>query len=178
MKAEVFGFATRRKVKGRRKIALESGVIIGLVNKPEKLEILDDIIKEISPYLYTHRRCIGEAKKVLVRDYKFKSDDANKQVDDFIEKYKIKTVLVLKENAKYAIKILKDCNDNSIDLHTPDNFILADFKKFGIEQIYSQDDTFMESSEFLGIPCGRLIDKESDDLDKIRKFFKKYKVKK
>jgi predicted nucleic acid-binding protein len=163
----------RPLVTGKKKIAIDTNIIINLIDNPECCNYLDTLLKE-SDLFYTHEICVGEAKDVLSKKpFNYSRIEAQSKVDDFIKKYSITIIKRNPTNKRLAWELVDLCKSCSIDLHPPDNFILADWKKAGITHAYTQDDELMDACNLVGIVASRLFDLKSEDEEKIRKFFKK-----
>ncbi len=134
----------RPLVTDKKKIAIDTNIIINLIDNPECLDYLDAILKE-SNIFYTHEICVEEAKEVLSkRPFNYNRTEAQSKVDDFIKKYSITIIKRDPTNKRLAWELVDLCESCSINLYPPDNFILADWKKSEITHVYTQDDELME----------------------------------
>ena len=71
--------------KGARKVGLDSGMLISLVDNANLFSTYILKIDEEEALLFTHEICIKEAVEVLFRDYGWKKEEAEKAVTKFLE---------------------------------------------------------------------------------------------
>lgn len=70
--------------KGARKVGLDSGMLISLVDNAQLFSDYLLKIDEEEGLLFTHEICTEEAVEVLSRDYGWKREDAQKAVQKFL----------------------------------------------------------------------------------------------
>lgn len=155
----------------KNKVVLETSAFLPLVKSPYKHIIIDKKLKEKEYFCITER-----IKKETIRELSKNKDrkKAEKQVDDFIKDYNIKT-LDQKAEERLASEILEECQATGIELHKPDNFHVADFQVNQVNKVYSQDDAVIDSCKLLGMDASRLFNFEDEEERKIRTFFKQFK---
>lgn len=149
---------------GKRKVGLDSCVIIDMMEYFEMLSYISNLLKE-KDLLYTHEICVEEIIKILADKTKTSVDETRKEVIDFLKQNNINIIKKDKNNILYK----------TISIHKPDCFIIADWKKQGINLAYSQNNHFNEACILAGISAvkiptfDKLVEKKLKELFKLNK---------
>lgn len=161
-------------IKGEMKIGIDSGVIICLIDNPFLFTYQASKVFDRKGLFFTHERNVIESKRVLVRDYNFGEERAEKELKEFLDRHNIKIIPKDYSNADLAIERMKIVQKHGINLNPPDHFIISDFIESGINRIFSTDKNFIEACNILGINAERLIfnvDREiKKQLTKLKRF--------
>ena len=143
---------------GERKVGLDSGVIIETI---DNLGMYSNELNKIfsdNKVFYVHKRSLepnAEVIKILVKKRGYTKEKAIKEVFDFLKKYKIEIVEKDFNNKEILDDLMKKCKKNNIEIHPPDCWIIADFKKKGINKVYSNNNHFLDASKLIGIDGGK-----------------------
>lgn len=127
----------------KRKIGLDSCVLIELIDRPEFFNNkAADIFKEKN-LIFTHRLCVKETVNWLVKKRGELPEEAEEKVKEFLSE---KNISVTRRRASKAeVKALyEECERNDVRIHPPDSFIIADFAKAGINTCYSINNHFVD----------------------------------
>jgi len=156
-----------------RKIGLDSGMLISLVDNSQLFSEYALKIENEEGLLFTHEICLREAVDVLVRDYRFVKDDAYIAVMKFIRKYNIGVLPRDRTNAETVRMMFRECKKAGITFHPPDCFIIADFYRNGINKIYSNNNHFLDACGLFGIDTSKLTTTENEIKKQMREMFKR-----
>ena len=158
--------------KGARKVGLDSGMLISLVDNAQLFSDYLLKIDEEEGLLFTHEICTEEAVEVLSRDYKWKREDAQKAVQKFLEEHSIEVIPRDRGNSETVRWMFEECKKAGIDFHPPDCFIIADFYKNGINKIYSNNNHFLDACRLFGMDTSKLKTEEKEIERQMREIFK------
>lgn len=147
---------------GARKVGLDSGMLISLVDNKALFSSYILQIDEEKGLLYTHKICVEEAIEVLSRNYNLSKENAEKEVEKFLKERSINILPRDKTNSDTVREMFRECKNARITFHPPDCFIIADFYKNGINKVYSNNNHFLEACRLFGMDTSKLrtIDKE------------------
>ncbi len=151
---------------GKRKVGLDSCVIIDMIEYPEMLFYVKNLFKE-KDLFYTHKICVEEITKVLSSKRNSSTNETRKNVLNFLKENNIKVIKRDPENHLYKI----------IPIHLPDSLIIADFKKEGINLVYSQNNHFNEACQKIGINAIKIPTFDKLIEKKLKELFRRSKKK-
>jgi len=157
--------------KGARKVGLDSGMLISLIDNANLFSEYILKIDEEDGLLFTHEICTEEAVEVLSRDYKWKKEEAQKAVMKFLEEHNIEIIPRDKGNADTVRWMFDECKKAGIDFHPPDCFIIADFYKNSINKIYSNNNHFLDACRLFGMDTSKLKTEEKEIERQMREIF-------
>ena len=163
--------------KGARKVGLDSGMLISLVDNTVLFSEYLLKIDEEEGLLFTHEICTEEAVEVLTRDYGWKQENAPKAVKKFLEDHNIVIIPRDRGNSDTVRWMFQECKKAKIDFHPPDCFIIADFYKNGINKIYSNNNHFLDACRLFGMDTSKLKTEEKEIERQMREIFTKCKRK-
>lgn len=160
---------------GTRKVGLDSGMLISLVDN--KSLFSDYILKidEERGLLFSHQICVEEAIEVLSRDYSYSKEKAKKEVDKFLKEHGIEIIPRDRTNSETIRWMFKKCKEAKIGFHPPDCFIIADFYKNGINKIYSNNNHFLDACRLFGMDTSKLRTEEKEIEKQMRDIFKRHR---
>lgn len=158
---------------GTRKVGLDSGMLISLVNNTNLFSEYILKIDEEKGLLFTHKICTEEAVEVLSRDFGWNKEEANKLVDKFLKDHSIDIIPRDKGNSDIVRWMFGECKKAKIDFHPPDCFIIADFYKNGINKIYSNNNHFLDACRLFGMDTSKLKTEEKEIEKQMRELFRK-----
>lgn len=168
-----FGIGREAHFKGERKVGLDSGVIISLIDNPLFNQIKLEIFTKNNLF-FTHRICIKEIKNWLIKNRNFSEEKAEKEVDEFIKEYNINIIEIDKSNKYLLLEMIKQCKEAKIKFHPPDSFIIADFKKNGINKIYSTNNHFLDACRLFGMNAIKFPTVEKEIDRQLKRMFKSH----
>ena len=157
--------------KGTRKVGLDSGMLISLVDNATLFSEYILKIDEEEGLLFTHEICTEEAVEVLSRDYRWKKEDAHKAVQKFLDEHNIEVIPRDRGNSETVRWMFEECKKASIDFHPPDCFIIADFYKNGINKIYSNNNHFLDACRLFSMDTSKLKTEEKEIERQMREIF-------
>lgn len=158
--------------KGARKVGLDSGMLISLIDNAQLFSDYLLKIDEEEGLLYTHKICIEEAVEVLSRDYGWKKEEAHLAVQRFLQEHNIEVISRDRANSETVQWMFEECQKASLDFHPPDCFIIADFYKNGINKIYSNNNHFLDACRLFGMDTLKLKTEEKEIEQQMREMFK------
>lgn len=157
--------------KGARKVGLDSGMLISLVDNSNLFSEYLLKIDEEEGLLFTHEICTEEAVEVLSRDYGWKREDAHAAVQKFLKERNIDILPRDKANSDTVHWMIQECKKAGIDFHPPDSFIIADFYKNGMNKIYSNNNHFLDACRLFGMDTSKLKTEEKEIERQMREIF-------
>ena len=158
--------------KGARKVGLDSGMLISLVDNTNLFSEYVLKMDEEEGLLFTHEICTEEAVEVLSRDYGWRKEEAQKAVKKFLDEHNIDVISRDKGNSETVHWMFQECKKARIDFHPPDCFIIADFYKNGIHKIYSNNNHFLDACRLFGMDTSKLKTEEKEIERQMREIFK------
>lgn len=158
---------------GYRKVGLDSGMLISLVDNSILFSEYLLKIDEEQGLLFTHEICIEEATEVLSRDYKYEKGKAKEEVQKFLSEHKITVIPRDRLNTETVRWMFRRCKKTETEFHPPDCFIIADFYKNGINKIYSNNNHFLEACQLFGMDTIKLATTEKEIDKKLKEIFRK-----
>lgn len=161
--------------KGARKVGLDSGMLISLVDNAQLFSEYFLKIDEEEGLLFTHEICIEESIEVLSRDYGWKEEDAHTAVQKFLKEYNITVIPRDRGNSDTVRWMFVESKKAGIGFHPPDCFIIADFYKNGINKIYSNNNHFLDACKLFGMDTTKLKTEEKEIERQMREIFKQHK---
>lgn len=147
-----------------RKIGLDSCVIVDMIEYMEMLSYVSKLFQE-PDLLYTHEICVRETISILCTKKNYSKEQSEKLVNDFLTNNNIKIIKSDKNNPLYR----------TINIHKPDCFIIADWKKNNINIAYSQNNHFIDACRSIGISAIKIptfdsvMERRLKDLFKLNK---------
>lgn len=150
---EVKGLSIVRAVScvGPRKVGLDSCVLYDLIVNPLVFSREHAKIFEVNDVMFTHRICLSEVKDKLIEKQGYTEKDAKEEVLRYLKEHNIGIVERDFANQQILNELYEKCRRVKIDIHIPDSWIIADFKKNGINKVYSTNRHFREACKVLGI---------------------------
>ena len=127
-----------------------------------------------------------EAVSVLVNKYGFKPKEAKRKIKDLVKRLALKKIGRIKgrPNAEDVLKLAQAARIRNF--RSPDSIILSDWKKYGVNVVFSTDKALIKVARLLGFDA-RLVPPKDMVKIKIEKetskrisafFYKQYKKKK
>lgn len=165
----------QRKVNfvGTRKIGIDSGPLVDMIDNPMFFLVQTLKMFNKKDLFYTHNICLGEVIDCLVEKKDMDREEAREKVSKFVKEYNI-TVIEDKDVEWAFYNHLKDiCKKNNVEFHPPDSFILYQFKKNGINKIWSTNNHFLDAGRLFGMDCEKFYHFEKELNNKLREFFRK-----
>lgn len=141
---------------GKRKIGLDTNVLIKLYDSPALFSYEEARIFNRRDVIFTHRLCFLELVK-YIKKKGFDENEANHQARDFLNSHNIKEICYfvpdeeIKKFEQESNEKFKQMNKENLKCHLPDSIILLSFKKVNINKVISTDESFTWGAKFLGI---------------------------
>lgn len=173
MKEEILSITRQTAFAGPRKVGLDSGMLISLIDNRHLFSEYILKIDNEKGLLFTHEICVGEAVNVLSRDYGFSEKQARSEIELFLKERSIAVLPRDKSNANTVRAMYRKCKSAGIEFHPPDCFIIADFYKDGINKVYSNNNHFLDACRLFSMGTSKLRTKEKELERKIRQIFTK-----
>jgi len=130
-------------------------------------------IEEEEGLLFTHEICVGEAIDVLSSNYGYSKENAEKEVNSFLEERGIYVLPRDRSNSETVRDMYRKCKTAKIEFHPPDCFIIADFYKNGINKVYSNNNHFLSACKLFGMDTSKLKTMDKEIEGQMRELFKK-----
>lgn len=172
MKAESFSIERKTKFQGPRKVGLDTGILIDLIDNPTFFSYQALRIFKRNNLFFTHRRCFKEAVDWLIEKRSYSKEKAEKEVNDFLKKNNIKIIEIDKSNKELLKSMVNRCKKQKIEFHPPDSFIIADFKKNTVNKVYSTNNHFLDACRLFGIDAAKFPTFEKELEEKLKQMFK------
>ena len=160
---------------GARKVGLDSGMLISLVDNEQLFSEYILRIDEEKGLLFTHQICVEESIEVLSRDYGYEKEDAERRVEKFLQEHGIEILPRDRINTETVRMMFQRCKAAKIDFHPPDCFIIADFYKKGINKVYSNNNHFLDACRIFGMDASKLRTEEKEIERQLREIFKRHR---
>lgn len=171
MKKRFFSIKRETMFQGPRKIGLDSDCIIRTLTNPILYAVYQEELSKTG-LIHIHEKSLKEVPKVLERDYKLSKEEAEKKLKEFIEKKGVKIVPKIIGNP--LLPIMKaECRRRGIKFHPPDSWIIADFKRFGINKVYSGNKHFLEACRLFGIDATEIPSVDKRIKQEFRRLYRK-----
>jgi len=141
---------------GKRKIGIDTNILIKLYIQPALFNYEEARIFNRSDIIFTHRLCFMEFVRYLIKRG-INKEEAKQQAKNFLNSHNIKELChfiseeEIKNFEKDCNKKFKQMNKERLRCHIPDSIILLAFKKADINKIISTDESFRECAKFLGM---------------------------
>lgn len=159
---------------GARKVGLDSGMLISLVDNEQLFSEYILKIDEEKGLLFTHEICVEESIEVLSRDYGHEKEKAKLKVEKFLQDHGIEILPRDRTNTETVKMMFQQCKTAKIDFHPPDCFIIADFYKNGINKVYSNNNHFLDACRLFGMDTSKLRTEEKEIERQLRELFKRH----
>ena len=166
-------FSSIRKFSGQRKIGLDTGLIVRIIDNPSLYADYSCKLKAEKGVLYTHKVCEGEAVTILVRDYGYSEGQARASVRAFIKEWGVTILGNHSEIMKTYSMIEKKCEKARIEFHDPDSFIIATFYDNRINKAYSGNKHFLDTCKMLGMDTDKVLIEDAQLRKNMREMFKR-----
>ncbi len=157
----------------KRKVGLDSGILIDPVDNPDMFYYQFLRIFKRDRLVFTSVRCIDDAIGVLINRKNYPPEQANQKINQFLYKHKINKIQRICE-LQDITKIRNLSKEKKININEEDLPIIADFKKFGINKVFTKDKNFAELCKIVGIETESMpvIEREIS-----RQFYQLFKAK-
>jgi predicted nucleic acid-binding protein len=157
----------------KRLIGLDSGILIDLIDNPDMFYYQSLRIFKRDKIIYTSVRCIDDAMRVLINRKNYSFQQASQKINQFLYEHKINKIQRICELQDIE-KIKKVAKEKNININEEDLPIIADFKKFGINKVFTKDKNFAELCKIVGIEAESMpvIEREIS-----RQFYQLFKTK-
>ena len=157
----------------KRVMGLDSGILIDLIDNPDMFYYQFLRIFKRDKLGFTSVRCINDAIGVLINRKNYSSEQANQRINQFLSEHNINKVQKIC-NVQDIEKIKNIANEKNIKINEEDLPIIADFKKFGINKVFTKDKNFAELCKAVGIEAESMpvIEREIS-----RQFYQLFKTK-
>lgn len=171
------GFVIRREsfFQNVRKVGLDSNVLINLVSNAEfYAHHLEKIFNE-KDLFFVHKRCVKETIDKLIEKKGYSEEEAKKSVNAFLKTYNIEIIEPDFGNDTLLNEMREKCKQHNIEFHIPDCWIIADFKKYGINKVYSTNNHFLDACKLFGIDAVKFPTFERELKNQLKKMFSRKK---
>jgi len=157
----------------KRKVGLDSGILIDLIDNPDMFYYQFLRIFKRDMLVFTSVRCINDAMVVLINRKNYSFQQASQKINQFLSEHKINKIQRICE-IQDIIKIENIAKEKKININEEDLPIIADFKKFGINKVFTKDKNFAELCKVVGIETENMpvIEREIS-----RQFYQLFKAK-
>lgn len=159
-------------LQGLRKVGLDSGMLIRLIDNPALFASYHLQIDEEEGLLFTHAICIEETQTVLTLDFGYEQSKAKEAVERFIKEHHIEIIPRDRGNSDIVGWMFRECKKSGIVFHPPDCFIIADFYKNKINKVYSGNNHFLEACNLFGMDTQKLKTEDKQIQDQLRELIK------
>jgi len=169
----------------KRVVGLDTTILVDMVLSPQFCDYVLRSFRD-SDLLHTHKICAEmEAVSVLVNKYGFTPKKAKTEIKSLVRKLDLKMIGFIKgiPNPEDVLKLAQAARIKNFN--PPDNIILSNWKKYGVNVVYSTDGPFIEVAKLLGFNARLVPPKdivkiriERESSKKISKFFGQFKKKK
>jgi predicted nucleic acid-binding protein len=189
MERENKSFAISRATffNGKRQVGLDTNILIKIYEQPYLLNREASRIFNYKDLIFIHARVKFEFIRKLQKKG-FNETEAKNEVNNFLREKNINVIypnqiFITEEEIKNfennTNQKIKEIDKNDfLKCHFPDSLILLAYKKFGINKIYSTDESFKFGGHLLGINIEGLLSLNKTikrELGKNTKFSKKKK---
>lgn len=120
---------------------------------------------------FTHRRCVKETIDKLIEKEGYSEEKAKKEVNTFLKSYNIEIIEPNFDNEILLNEMKAECKKHNIEFHIPDSWIIADFKKQGINKVYSTNNHFLDACRLFGIEAIKFPTFERELKNQLKKMF-------
>lgn len=171
----LFKYQRVSQLREPRRIGIDTNVLIELIDNTYRSSYYSEPILRHGGFVHriSLERKNTEAVKYFVEKRGLSLDDAWNRINDFCKKNNIKIVERDYDNKELLNSLLTTCKDESIPMHPPDCFIVADFKKAGINTLYSTDETMKKAARLLDMDTPNIPTVHKTIERDIRKLFKR-----
>jgi len=154
-KHKQFIIQRKSKFQGQRKVGIDSCVLIDFIDTPFVTQYQQLKIFGPADLFFTHPICKSETIAILSDKKRLSSEEAEKQVSEFLINNNI-SLVELGKGDSLLVHFRADCKNHNVEIHEPDDFILVDFKACGINKIYSTNNHFLEAAKLLGMEADKV----------------------
>ncbi len=140
----------------KRKIGLDSGILIDLIDNPDMFYYQFLRIFKRNKIVYTSVRCINDAMGVLINRKNYSFQQASQKINQFLYEHKINKIQKICD-LQDITKIEKIAKEKNININEEDLPIIADFKKFGINKIFTKDENFAKLCKVIEIEAEKML---------------------
>jgi len=159
----------------KRKVGLDSGILIDFIDNPEISHYQFLKVFKRNKMISTSIRCINDTIGVLINRKNYSPEQANKIVNQFLFEHNIRKIPKIC-NVDDITKIKNTVREKNININEEDLPIIADFKKFGINKVFTKDKNFSELCRVVGIESEKMLVVEKEISRQFYQLFKdKYK---
>lgn len=171
MKEKEFMIARKSFFQNIRKVGLDSNVLISLITNADFFAYhLKKIFNE-EDLFFTHRRCVKETVGKLTEKEGYNEEEARKAVNTFLKNYHIEIIEPNFDNDALLNEMREECKKRGIEFHIPDCWIIADFKKHGVNKVYSTNNHFLDACKLFGIDAVKFPTFEKELKNQLKKMF-------
>lgn len=135
---------------GKRKAGLDSGILIDLIDNPNMFYYQFLRIFKRNNIIFTSVRCINDAIGVLTNRKHCPYGQVNQAVNKFLFEHKIGKIQRICDMQDIE-EIKQIAKANNININEEDLPIIADFKEFGINKVFTKDKDFARLCRVIGI---------------------------
>lgn len=153
------------------KVGLDSGILIDLIDNPEMFHYQFLRIFKRKRMIFTSVRCIDDTLGVLINRKNYSSEQANQIINQFLYKHNINKIPRIC-NLQDIEEIKKTAKEKKININEEDLPIIADFKKFGINKIFTKDENFAKLCAVVGIDSEKMYIAEREISRQFYQLFK------
>jgi len=157
----------------KRAVGLDSGILIDLIDNPDMFCYQFLRIFKRDKLVFTSVRCIHDAMGILINRKNYSPEQANQKINQFLSEHNISKIQKIC-NVQDIEKIKNIAKEKNIKINEEDLPIIADFKKFGINKVFTKDKNFAELCKTVGIEAENMpvIEREIS-----RQFYQLFKTK-
>ena len=135
---------------GKRKVGLDSGILIDLIDNPNMFHYQFLRIFKRNNVIFTSIRCINDTIGVLINRKHRPYEQVNQAVNKLLYKHNIGKIQRIC-NMQHVSEIKQIAKANGININDEDLPIIADFKEFGINKVFTKDRDFAKLCRVIGI---------------------------
>ena len=156
-------------------VGLDSGILIDLIDNPEMFYYQFLKIFKRKRMIFTSIRCIDDTIGVLINRKNYSSQQANQRVNQFLYNHNINKIPRIC-NLQDIEELKKIAKEKSIDINEEDLPIIADFRRYKINKVFTKDWNFAKLCNAIGIDSEKMYIAEKEISRQFYQLFKnKYK---
>ena len=180
-KPKIFGIERRTFFTGKRRVGLDTNILIKLYEQPDMFAEEQARIFNQRDTMFTHAICVWELAKHLMKSKGYEEEQAKAEAKKFVKEKNIERVYTnipqeeINAFEKSTNERFQKEGKSGLHCHKPDSIILLGFKRIGVNKIISDDGSFREAARCLGIDSERIPSLNHKISKQLRELFGKRK---
>ncbi|MFH0860514.1 MAG: PIN domain-containing protein [Candidatus Altiarchaeota archaeon] len=162
---QIYRLKRTARFQGERRIGLDTNILVDLIENPRFFSNEGDQI--LGDTAFVHRISLEPDKEAThILQKKGRSlKEATQELTEFLKNNKIQVIERDSTNRETVRELFNLCKKNNIEMHPPDCYIIADFKKERINLVYSTNNHFKQACKLMGMGVGEFptMDKKIKD---------------